>query len=188
MQNPLAEYVQWSGLSHSRETVTASGWVHKLSHTCWRDAGAALTRLVGLDDFLGLVPHGLAVLLQPEEAGLLPGRGAHLQEVSPLQEELEVLVPLQAWTTTQRQDPASQTAPGALWCRQHTHTHPHTHWSSLPVAFLCPSSSLGADRGSASYLGSWRWSGSSCGWWRGAAAPGSGSARSEPAGSSWRRI
>lgn len=54
----------------------------------------ALTGLVCLDQFLRLVPHRLAVLLELEEAGLLPGRGAHLEEVSPFEQELEVLVAL----------------------------------------------------------------------------------------------
>lgn len=36
-------------------------------------AGTALTGLVTLEGFLGFAPHGLAVLLESEEASLLPG-------------------------------------------------------------------------------------------------------------------
>lgn len=45
------------------------------------------------------MPHGLAVLLEPVVAGLLPGRGADLEEVSALQEELEVLIALHTCET-----------------------------------------------------------------------------------------
>lgn len=57
-------------------------------------AWTALTGRVGLEEFLGFVPHGLAIFLQSEVAGLLPGRGADLEEVSPLQEELQVHIAL----------------------------------------------------------------------------------------------
>lgn len=64
------------------------------AHTrLWGD-GAALTGLVRLDELLGLVPHRLAVILELEVAGLLPGRGADLEEVSTSEQELEVSIAL----------------------------------------------------------------------------------------------
>lgn len=59
----------------------------------------ALTGLVPPEGFLGLMPHGLAVLLESEVAGLLPGWGADLEKISSLQEELQIHIPLQAWET-----------------------------------------------------------------------------------------
>lgn len=58
------------------------------------NSGTALTGLVGLEQLLRLVPHGLAVLLEFEEARLLPGAGANLEQVSPFEQELEVRVTL----------------------------------------------------------------------------------------------
>lgn len=68
-----------------------------VSHTfCW-EARAALTGIVFLEGLLGFAPHGLAVLLEPEVTRLLPAWGEDLQEVSPLQEKLEVGITLQTW-------------------------------------------------------------------------------------------
>ena len=58
------------------------------------EVGGALTRLAGLEDFLGFAPHGLAVLLELEEARLLPRRGQDLEEIPAFQEELEVRISL----------------------------------------------------------------------------------------------
>lgn len=44
---------------------------------------------------MGLVPQGLAVLLQPEEAELLPGGRANLDQGPADQQELEIRISLQ---------------------------------------------------------------------------------------------
>ncbi len=74
------------------DTVCEFCW--QVSHTCLRHAGTALTGLVCPEQFLRFAPHGLAVLLEFEVAGLLPVGGADLEEVSAPQEVLEVLVAL----------------------------------------------------------------------------------------------
>lgn len=61
---------------------------------CWEDR-AALTGIIFLEGLLGFAPHSLAVLLEPEVTSLLPAWGEDLQEVSPLQEKLEVGITLQ---------------------------------------------------------------------------------------------
>lgn len=63
---------------------------------CWEDR-AALTGIIFLEGLLGFAPHCLAVLLEPEVTSLLPAWGEDLQEVSPLQEKLEVGITLQTW-------------------------------------------------------------------------------------------
>jgi hypothetical protein len=56
-----------------------------------------LTGLLWLESPPGLVPHGLAVLLELVVAALLPGRGADLNQGPTCQKELQVPVSLQAW-------------------------------------------------------------------------------------------
>lgn len=63
---------------------------------CWEDR-AALTGIIFLEGLLGFAPHCLAVFLEPEVTSLLPAWGEDLQEVSPLQEKLEVGITLQTW-------------------------------------------------------------------------------------------
>lgn len=46
---------------------------------------------------MGLVPEGLAVLLQLEEAVLPPRLGANLDQLAAEQQELQVRVSLQTW-------------------------------------------------------------------------------------------
>lgn len=98
------------------------------------DAGTALTGLVRLEELLRFVPNGLAVVLEFEVTGLLPGRGADLEEVSSLQQELEVMVALH--TCEHRGGEAKNTF---FWESKPTqflnftrtsrdvHTHTHTH-------------------------------------------------------------
>lgn len=52
---------------------------------------------MGLEEFIGFAIHGLAIFLQLEKAGLLPGSGPDLEEISALQEELEVRVTFQTF-------------------------------------------------------------------------------------------
>lgn len=80
---------------HNTTQMLARVFLASLTHTIRWEAGTiALTFLVRLEGFLRFVPHGLAVLHESVVAGLLPGRGADLEEVSPLQEELQVRIAL----------------------------------------------------------------------------------------------
>lgn len=59
--------------------------------------GWGLTGLVPPERLVGLVPKRPAVLLQLEEAALLPGPGANLDQLAAHKQELQVGVALQTW-------------------------------------------------------------------------------------------
>lgn len=111
----------------------------------------ALTGLVGLEELLRLEPHGLAVLLQLEVTGLLPARWAHLQQVPPSQQELQVKVALHTWgrssssrvtlqhTRGLRLEPAFISAEASP--RQETEVRPLQH-ARFPNTCSCDSARL----------------------------------------------
>lgn len=59
--------------------------------------GGQLTGLVTSECFVGLVPERLAVLLQLEEAVLLPRAGANLDQLPADEQELQIRIALQTW-------------------------------------------------------------------------------------------
>lgn len=67
----------------------------------------ALTSLAFPKYFLGITAQGLAVFLQFEEAGLLPGVRANLDQLPTIKQELEIFISLQ--TCRSRDKRASHT-------------------------------------------------------------------------------
>lgn len=59
--------------------------------------GGQLTGLVSFECFVRLVPKCLAVLLQFEEAVLLPRAGANLDQLPADEQELQIRISFQTW-------------------------------------------------------------------------------------------
>ena len=76
-------------------TALLEGSQTKLAVTGCVEPCMTLTGLVALEGFVGLVPHGLAVLLQFVEAVLLPGAGADLDQLPTHQQKLEICITFQ---------------------------------------------------------------------------------------------